>query len=84
VGYLDGGSAAGNRTVAAKTEHQQAMLGLHRMRSLLIKSRTMRVNQLQGLLYEFGVSFRTGRVAGLNEIRSTTVATPSLVRPNFS
>jgi transposase len=58
------------RTVAAKTEDQQAMLGLHRMRSLLIKFRTMQVNQLRGLLYEFGVSFRTGRVAGLNEIRS--------------
>jgi transposase len=60
----------GMRTVAAKTEDQQAMLGLHRMRSLLIKFRTMQVNQLRGLLYEFGVSFRTGRVAGLNEIRA--------------
>ena len=30
----------------------------------------MQVNQLRGLLYEFGVSFRTGRVAGLNEIRA--------------
>lgn len=60
----------GMRTVAAKTEDQQAMLGLHRMRSLLIKFRTMQVNQLRGLLFEFGVSFRTGRVAGLNEIRA--------------
>lgn len=60
----------GMRTVAAKTEDQQAMLGLHRMRSLLIKFRTMQVNQLRGLLYEFGVSFRAGRVAGLNEIRA--------------
>ncbi|MGF6607640.1 transposase [Paraburkholderia sp. WSM4175] len=33
----------GMRTVAAKTEDQQAMLGLHRMRSLLIKFRTMQV-----------------------------------------
>ena len=60
----------GMRTVAAKTEDQQAMLGLHRMRSLLIKFRTMQVNQLRSLLYEFAVSFRTGRVAGLNEIRA--------------
>jgi transposase len=57
------------RTVAAKTEDQQAMLGLHRMRSLLIKFRTMQVNQLRGLRYEFGASFRVGRVAGLAEIR---------------
>ncbi|MGF6917941.1 IS110 family transposase [Paraburkholderia sp. 40] len=60
----------GMRTVATKTEDQQAMLGLHRMRSLLIKFRTMQVNQIRGLLYEFGVSFRAGRVAGLNEIRA--------------
>ncbi|WP_258171833.1 IS110 family RNA-guided transposase [Burkholderia multivorans] len=60
----------GMRTVAAKTEDQQAMLGLHRMRSLLIKFRTMQVNQLRGLLYEFGVSFRAGRAAGLAEMRA--------------
>ncbi|UIF89976.1 IS110 family transposase [Cupriavidus sp. UYPR2.512] len=60
----------GMRTVAAKTEDQQAMLALHRMRSLLIKFRTMQVNQMRGLLYEFGVSFRAGRVAGLTEIRA--------------
>lgn len=60
----------GMRTVAAKTEDQQAMLSLHRIRSLLIKFRTMQVNQLRGLLYEFGASFRAGRVAGLAEIRA--------------
>ncbi|MCO5396683.1 IS110 family transposase [Ralstonia sp. 21MJYT02-11] len=46
------------------------MLALHRMRSQLIKFRTMQVNQIRGLLYEFGVSFRAGRVAGLTEIRA--------------
>jgi transposase len=58
------------RSVAAKTEDQQAMLSLHRIRALLIKFRTMQVNQLRGLLYEFGVTFRAGRVAGLAEIRA--------------
>jgi len=58
------------RTVAAKTEDQQAMLALHRMRSLLVKFRTMQVNQLRGLLYEFGATFRAGRVAGLAEVRA--------------
>jgi transposase len=58
------------RTVAAKTEDQQAMLSLHRMRALLIKFRTMQVNQLRGLLYEFGVTLRAGRQAGLAEIRA--------------
>ena len=60
----------GMRTVAAKTEDQQAMLALHRMRALLVKFRTMQVNQLRGLLYEFGVTFRSGRLAGLAEMRA--------------
>ena len=58
------------RTVAAKTEDQQAMLSLHRMRALLVKFRTMQVNQLRGLLYEFGVTFKAGRRAGLTDIRA--------------
>jgi transposase len=51
----------GMRTVAPKTEDQQAALGLHRVRALLVKSRTMQVNQLRGLLYEFGVVIKAGR-----------------------
>jgi len=49
------------------------MLSLHRMRALLVKFRTMQVNQLRGLLYEFGATFRAGRVAGLAEIRARMV-----------
>lgn len=51
------------RTVAVKTEEQQAMLGLHRMRQQLVKFRTMQVNQVRGLLYEFGATFKAGRQA---------------------
>jgi len=53
----------GMRTVAGKTEEQQAMLALHRMRLSLVKFRTMQVNQLRGLLYEFGITL-TGVTAG--------------------
>jgi transposase len=60
----------GMRTVAAKSEDQQAMLSVHRMRSQLVKFRTMQTNQLRGLLYEYGVTFRAGRLAGLAEIRA--------------
>jgi transposase len=60
----------GMRTVAAKTPDQQAMLSEHRMRALLVKFRTMQINQLRGLLYEFGVSLPSGRLAGLAEIRA--------------
>src|SRR4030065_2901963 len=57
------------RTVAGKTEEQQAMLPLHRMRLSLIKFRTMQVNQLRGLLYEFGITLKGGRQAGLAEMK---------------
>jgi transposase len=67
------GQQPGMRTVAAKTEDQQTMLSLHRIRSLLVKFRTMQVNQLRGLLYEFGACFRAGRVGGLAEVRARMV-----------
>ena len=55
------------RFVAIKTEQQQALAGIHRVRDLLIKQRTMLKNQLRGLMAEFGVVAATGR-RGLNEL----------------
>jgi len=45
----------GMRQVALKTEEQQAVLSLHRIRQQSIKVRTMQAHQVRGLLYEFGV-----------------------------
>jgi transposase len=42
------------RFVALKSEQQQALMGLHRIRAQLVKQRTMQANQVRGLLYEFG------------------------------
>ncbi|CAG2158021.1 IS110 family transposase ISRta3 [Cupriavidus yeoncheonensis] len=58
----------GMPVVAAKTESQQCVLGLHAMRQLRVKMRTMLVNQLRGMLFEFGVQARTGLRRGLQEI----------------
>jgi transposase len=58
----------GMRFVAVKSEGQQAVLMLHRMREQLVKMRTMQVNQLRGLLYEFGAELPPGRCAGLERI----------------
>lgn len=43
------------RFVAVKSEQQQAVLSLHRLRAQWMKVRTLQANQLRGLLYEFGV-----------------------------
>lgn len=59
----------GMRMVAGKTEEQQSMLALHRIRLSLVKFRTMQVNQLRGLIYEFGITLKSGRQAGLAELR---------------
>lgn len=55
------------RFVAIKSAEQQALAGLHRVRDLLMKQRTMRRNQLRGLMAEFGVVAPQGR-RGLNEL----------------
>ena len=55
----------GMKFVAVKSEAQQSVLALHRMREQLVKMRTMQVNQLRGLLYEFGVELPQGRQRGL-------------------
>jgi transposase len=49
------------KPVAVKTEMQQAMLGLHRMMQQLLKFRTMQINNLRGLLTEYGEVMSKGR-----------------------
>ena len=55
------------RFVAIKSEDQQALAGLHRVRDLLMKQRTMLRNQLRGLMAELGVVAAQGR-RGMNEL----------------
>jgi transposase len=43
------------RFVAVKTEQQQALASLHRVRDLLTKQHTMLINQIRGLMAEFGI-----------------------------
>ncbi len=49
------------KTVAVKTEEQQAILALHRMRQQLVKFRTAQINGLRGLLTEYGEVMPQGR-----------------------
>ncbi|MBC8752957.1 IS110 family transposase, partial [Paraburkholderia podalyriae] len=51
------------KAVAVKTEPQQAVLALHRMRQQLVKFRTMQINSLRGLLTEYGEVMGKGRSA---------------------
>ena len=52
----------GVKAVAIKTEAQQAILAVHRMRQQLVKFRTAQVNALHGLLAEYGEAMPRGRM----------------------
>ena len=49
------------KAVAVKSEGQQAVLALHRMRAQLVKFRTAQINGLRGLLAEYGEVMPQGR-----------------------
>ena len=49
------------KSVAIKSEGQQAVLAMHRMRSQLVKFRTMQINSLRGLICEYGEVMGVGR-----------------------
>jgi transposase len=48
------------RFVSVKSEAQQAAAGIHKVRELMVKQRTMLINALRGLMAEFGIVAATG------------------------
>ena len=48
------------RFVPVKSREQQALISLHRTRSLLVKQRTQSVNMMRGLFAEFGINIPEG------------------------
>ena len=57
----------GMRFVAVKTEHQQSLLMLHRIRDRLVAERTGSINAIRGHMAEFGVVAAQGE-AGMKEL----------------
>ncbi len=51
----------GMKFIVVKTEEQQSILGIHRMRELLVKHRTAQINSMRGLLTEFGLVMPKGK-----------------------
>jgi transposase len=73
----------GMRFVALKSEEQQAVLGLHRIREQHVGMRSALVNQLHGLMAEFGIALSQGwremlRQAG--ELLAEECGVPELLR----
>jgi transposase len=70
------------RFVPVKTVEQQAVLSLHRIREVLIGQRTATINQLRGLLSEFGLPVPVGR-SGLYKILPALLEKLSELSPGF-
>ncbi|AIN62367.1 IS110 family transposase [Providencia stuartii] len=51
------------RFVSIKTSEQQSLLSVHRARTGFVKARTAQINQIRGLLAEFGIVLPQGAVA---------------------
>lgn len=56
------------RFVPVKSEHQQEIIGAHRIRRRLVKNRTQIINQGRGLLSDFGMVFPQGYRAFIKTI----------------
>ena len=62
--------------VPVKSVEQQALQGLHRIRSLWMSDRTARINTLRGLCREFGLAVSSGSRLGVEQI-SRVLAEPN-------
>lgn len=66
------------RPVRVKSVEQQALQGLHRIRSLWMGTRTSRINALLGFYREFGLAIPQGARTGL-EMLGRVLADPNTV-----
>lgn len=79
---LDAVRASDMRPVKVKSVEQQALQGLHRIRSLWMGTRTSRINALRGFCREFGIAISLGSRVGIEQI-SRVLADPHAAVPEL-
>jgi transposase len=81
---LEAARCADIAPVKIKSVEQQALQGLHRIRSLWMGTRTARINALRGFCREFGFSVAAGSRNGIEQISRMLAdphsAVPTLIR----
>jgi len=77
---LEAARTADIQPVRVKSVEQQALQGLHRIRSLWMTTRTSRINALRGFCREFGVGIPQGARTGVEAI-SRLLADPHAAVP---
>jgi len=79
---LEAARASDIRPVRVKSVEQQALQGLHRIRSLWMGTRTSRINALRGFCREFGIAIPVGARTGIEAI-SRVLADPHTAVPEL-
>ena len=78
---LEADRCAGIHPVAVKSEDQQALLSLHRVRAQWLATRTARINTMRGLLHEFGIIAPRGAKRFMNELHQKLAASDRKLPP---
>jgi transposase len=78
---LEADRCAGIHPVAVKSEDQQALLSLHRVRSQWLATRTARINTMRALLLEFGIIAPRGAKRFMNELHQKLAASDRELPP---
>jgi transposase len=79
---LEAARCADITPVQIKSVEQQALQGLHRIRSLWMGTRTSRINALRGFCREFGVAIAAGSRTGVENI-ARVLADPNSAVPEM-
>ena len=79
---LEAARASDIRPVRVKSIEQQALQGMHRIRSLWMGTRTSRINALRGFCREFGIAIPVGARTGIEAI-SRVLADPGTAVPDL-
>jgi len=79
---LEAARASDIRPVRVKSIGQQALQGLHRIRSLWMGTRTSRINALRGFCRELGIAIPVGARTGI-EMVSRVLADPHTAVPDL-
>jgi transposase len=75
---LEADRCAGIHPVSIKSEDQQALLALHRVRSQWLQTGTARINAMRGFLSEFGVIAQLGAKRFTNDLPALLSNRPEL------
>jgi transposase len=78
---LEADRCAGIHPVSVKSEDQQALVALHRVRSQWQDSRTARINAMRGMLHEFGVSAVPGSKRFMRDLLQLLTTKQHLLPP---